>query len=630
MSCHANEILQGVRCYPNYSAQLNGAQPKPFWIYGHNPNTQVEAKAALDAGANALEPDIMYLQNALSGTQILPDGLYVYHDSTLTPTRLPQTLEDYLDGIHDLAISHPALSLVVLDIKPQAAAASGSAQKIYDAVHQHLLRDGQTDSISLNVIYSVAARYPDGGNIFPDLAPLIATGVREGLQVDGEDDPAQVQRFFQARSVTLFGFGDGTAGANLVGIGPNTLSAIENYTWLRADSGSPQTAYAFSIQDQETLKEYITTGVDAIITDTVDDLATIVKGRTDVRLATRDDNPFAPLNEANALKIHTGDVADAGTDANVTFTLTGCLGQATATIDTSRIGRMERNATNYWAIPSKHLGLLTSLEVSRDDQGLATGWWLDTVDISSRLYEQATTTANFQDWVPTLGLTATLNTDRCNLGLKGSTITLQQGSSARSQVLANALNTEAASVLSALALPGPGEAGIEGLSSLVTTNTGSVSATVDAACNADQGPHLIGIQLYDEYTGLAVTDNATITVTANTPPVLGTYTKGKVRAGNSTKLNPSIAPSDNGKIVSISASAPGFTGSFAADPLTGVISIKNAGPTGSYTVSVVSADNCGATSTQTFQLVVSKRRKGENGDGRREGHDSRQALDQLP
>ena len=44
---------------------------------------------------------------------------------------------------------------------------------------------------------------------------------------------------------------------------------------------------------------------------------------------------------------------------------------ATATIDTSRIGRMEQNATNYWAIPSKHLGLLTSLAVSRDDQGLA-------------------------------------------------------------------------------------------------------------------------------------------------------------------------------------------------------------------------------------------------------------------
>ena len=32
--------------------------PRPFYIVGHNTNTMTQVRAALDAGANALEPDI--------------------------------------------------------------------------------------------------------------------------------------------------------------------------------------------------------------------------------------------------------------------------------------------------------------------------------------------------------------------------------------------------------------------------------------------------------------------------------------------------------------------------------------------------------------------------------------------
>src|SRR6185437_2634689 len=37
----------------------NGQAKRPFYIIGHNPNTIEEARGDLDAGANALEPDIM-------------------------------------------------------------------------------------------------------------------------------------------------------------------------------------------------------------------------------------------------------------------------------------------------------------------------------------------------------------------------------------------------------------------------------------------------------------------------------------------------------------------------------------------------------------------------------------------
>jgi hypothetical protein len=69
-----------------------------------------------------------------------------------------------------------------------------------------------------------------------------------------------------------------------------------------------------------------------------------------VRLAGRSENPFTRPDTAYALQVHTGDKFNAGTDANVTFTLTGTLGSSSKTVDASLIGsilgktpgRMER------------------------------------------------------------------------------------------------------------------------------------------------------------------------------------------------------------------------------------------------------------------------------------------------
>ncbi len=44
---------------------------------------------------------------------------------------------------------------------------------------------------------------------------------------------------------------------------------------------------------------------------------------------------------------------------------------------------MERDTTNYLVIPSKSLGRLESLTVSRDNAGSGPDWWLDFVRISS-------------------------------------------------------------------------------------------------------------------------------------------------------------------------------------------------------------------------------------------------------
>lgn len=122
------------------------------------------------------------------------------------------------------------------------------------------------------------------------------------------------------------------------------------------------------------------------------------------------------------------------------------------------------------------------------------------------------------------------------------------------------------------------------------------------------GPYAIGttpvVLTVRDSQGAESQANATITVT-NAAPTLGTYPNTSVNAGAGTTVTPNAAPSDtNGSVTSVTAAAPGFTGTFSGNPATGVITVNNAGPAGVHTVTVTATDNCGATSTTTFQLTV--------------------------
>jgi hypothetical protein len=80
-----------------------------------------------------------------------------------------------------------------------------------------------------------------------------------------------------------------------------------------------------------------------------------------------------------------------GTDANLTFTLTGSKGSAQTTVDASYRARMERNGVNYITLQAPDLGDLISLSVQRDDTGHAPDWRLDKIEVQSAKYKQQKT-----------------------------------------------------------------------------------------------------------------------------------------------------------------------------------------------------------------------------------------------
>jgi hypothetical protein len=397
---------------------LNGAQPRPFYAVGHNPNTLEEVAAALEHGANALEPDLMVLPAGSHLAQAPftpnPTGIVMYHDPYVATTRVPLTLDEYLKGVHELALVHTNLSLIVFDTKSSAATAA-NGRAVLDSIRANL----NTGPVHINVILSVAERADAAffDNILGDLGPT------EGVQIDQEDDPADINHwwFNTEHYFGNIGYGDGT-----VGVGPNLPRAIDHAAFLRATTGFPKAVtYVYVLNAESSEDSFIYAGVDGIIPDTffldpagpdldpafIDGLINVVsQHHPEVRLATPADNPFLPANEAYGLEITTSNVDDAGTDADLTFTLHGCRGDATITVDTGEIhlgfesGRMEKHQTDWVTIPSKDLGTLTSITVHNDGV-LQDGWHLHDIRVSSIRYIGANTNhnleyiGNFNNWI---------------------------------------------------------------------------------------------------------------------------------------------------------------------------------------------------------------------------------------
>jgi glycerophosphoryl diester phosphodiesterase len=358
---------------------------RPFYKLAHNPNTLEAVRAALDAGANAIEPDV----NVFAAR---PDDLCIGEPGLLGGGNGPSapSLTEYLTGLHQIALERPELALVVFDCKPKAATLELGATLL------QTIRSLLTFDTDLNVIISVASL--SHAAIFEQIRHELRP--REALMIDQENDPVRVATFFTNAGVERQCYGNGISFLNSL-LGPNVRPSLERACDLRASTGAPRFTYAWTVDDARLMREYIRIGVDGIITNNVARLRAVSaepEFQSTIRLATRADDPFAGPHAAYGLIVHTGDKSMAGTDARVTFTLTGVSGSASVTVDTRWRARMERNAWNYVTFESPDLGPLHTITVQRDDQGNAPGWFLDRIVVESACYG-VSLDADFRCWI---------------------------------------------------------------------------------------------------------------------------------------------------------------------------------------------------------------------------------------
>ena len=135
---------------------------------------------------------------------------------------------------------------------------------------------------------------------------------------------------------------------------------------------------------------------------------------------------------------------------------------------------------------------------------------------------------------------------------------------------------------------------------------GMVSAVVTVSCVAPLGTTTVPLRVTGSH-GETATANLIINVIANSPPALGGYAGVEMLTNRESIIRPSVVPFDSGVVVSLQATATGFTGSINADLATGSLRILSTGITGTYTVRVTAVDNCGAQTTVSLSLLVKKR-----------------------
>ena len=136
----------------------------------------------------------------------------------------------------------------------------------------------------------------------------------------------------------------------------------------------------------------------------------------------------------------------------------------------------------------------------------------------------------------------------------------------------------------------------------VTNTGGTVTATVAADCSATVGANTVELTVTDSNGGTSAA-SFIVDVTANTAPIL-TYNRAVVAKKGSVTINPTSGLTDNGSVVSIVVQSQGtYSGTISVNSA-GVVSISNATPKGSHTITIRATDNCNVTTDATFTLEV--------------------------
>ncbi|MFN6963200.1 MAG: Calx-beta domain-containing protein [Pyrinomonadaceae bacterium] len=137
------------------------------------------------------------------------------------------------------------------------------------------------------------------------------------------------------------------------------------------------------------------------------------------------------------------------------------------------------------------------------------------------------------------------------------------------------------------------------ISNIVNTN-GTVTADIVAACGATD-PATFTLQASDGT--LTSTSSFSVAVTANPAPTLTFNNPSSIQLNGSTTVNPATS-GDNGTVSYALQGQGTYTGTISVNSSTGAVSISNAAPAGTHTITVRATDNCGATTDASFSLTV--------------------------
>ena len=182
-------------------------------------------------------------------------------------------------------------------------------------------------------------------------------------------------------------------------------------------------------------------------------------------------------------------------------------------------------------------------------------------------------------------------------------ITRQAGSSLTGALLATISDQTVVPGSLRVAVFGGTAVRFNGVSLTNLNNTlGRVTADFTVDCGASLGTVNFPLQVSNgETTASAV---FSVNVTANTVPVL-TYLATEVSTGGGATISPATGPTDQGTVSTIVVESAGtYAGTVSVDAQ-GRVTLSNARPFGTHTLTIRATDNCGLAASALLQLTVS-------------------------
>ena len=361
-------------------------QKRAFYIIGHNPNTLKEAKAFLENGANALEPDIVHA-----------DGqFYVTHQQHISYSGVI-TVQQYLHELKALLEEKKyPLALLIWDLKTTDFHPNDFMGLVKENFSGELC-----DGVAMLMTHSDDHEFI---NKYRGYYANVGVGVDES-----NVSPRALQQLFLQGGQPNFSYADGiTTFLDKPGIFKNVTEALH----LRDEPGNGfSLVYTWVLSQQASMKKYLDSYIDGIFVDVnaVHKLKELLHTApySDVyALAENGYNPFtaSPVPKY-LLTVTTKDKLLAGTDCQLIFTLNGRSGESLSSLPfhATAPGSMERGETTRLAIYGKNVGDIASLTVVPLTTGIGAAWLPEKIIVESTLLSQPLefifNTANTEEWV---------------------------------------------------------------------------------------------------------------------------------------------------------------------------------------------------------------------------------------
>jgi hypothetical protein len=226
---------------------------REFFIIGHNPNKVADALNYLQAGANALEPDI----HSVSGEYFMGEGT--------TSTDL--SLIDYLQSLSQTLETTPALTpaLIMFDTKNSA----GDIASLFDIIQENFSDQFSDTSIMVTRSQATEDEYvfftPGAGILSPDRA----------LGVDEHTEPAYVESFFKSLGATNYTYADGISILTPL-LSDFFKERIKKAVAMRDNGNSFKIVYSWTLDSPADIDAFLGLNPDGLITDSPSALKQII------------------------------------------------------------------------------------------------------------------------------------------------------------------------------------------------------------------------------------------------------------------------------------------------------------------------------------------------------------------